>query len=124
MQPAERLRPLAYGWHERLRRLEAPAWLGPLGREPWIVLAPLLAVQWLALLALVLSVHHNGWLFYQGGDETFYYTTSRLLTHWTLPATPIGYGWPYLLSPIALVAGPNVLSALPAIVVLNTVVLL
>src|SRR5207244_7188068 len=44
--------------------------------------------------------------------------------HWTLPTTPIGYGWPYLLSPIALVAGPNVLSAMPAIVVLNAVVLL
>src|SRR5437016_6017903 len=104
---------------ERLRRFEAPAWLGPLGREPWIVLAPLLVVQAVAVVALALSASHNGWLYYQGGDQTFYYTTSWLLSHWTLPPTPIGYGWPVMLTPIALVAGPNVLTAIPAIVVLN-----
>src|SRR2546423_14152437 len=107
MQIVEQLRPLA---RERLRRVEAPPWLGPFGREPWIVLAPLLAVQWLAVLGLALSVHHNGWLFYQGGDQTYYYTTSWLLTHWTLPPTPIGYAWPYLLFPIALFRGAGFLA--------------
>src|SRR5256885_5674689 len=104
MQLAERL---AYGSRTRLARIEAPAWLGPLGREPWIVLAPLLVAQSLAVVALAFSVNHNGWLFYQGGDQTYYYTTSWLLSHWTLPTTPIGYGWSFLLTPIALVAGPN-----------------
>src|SRR5262249_48331985 len=124
MQIAERLRPLAYESRERLRRVEAPAWLGPIGREPWLVLAPLLLVPSLAVVALAFSVNHNGWLYYQGGDQTFYYTTSWLLAHWTLPPTVVGYGWSVLLTPVAAIAGPNVLSAMPAIVVLDAGILL
>src|SRR5437870_5168913 len=93
-------------------------------REPFAVLGPLILVQWLALLAFVLTVRHNGWLFYQGGDESFYYGTSWLLADWHMPTTPIGYGWSYLTSPIALFGGPNVLAALPAIVQFETLVLL
>jgi hypothetical protein len=103
------------------------AFLGIRSREAanaWIVLVPLLVVQWLALLAFALTVRHNGWLYYQGGDETFYWTTSWLLSGWHLPTTPIGYGWSYLQAPLALVFGPNILDALPAIVLLNTLVLL
>jgi hypothetical protein len=92
--------------------------------QPWSVLGPLLAVQWLALLGLALSVHHNGWLYYQGGDQTYYWTSSRSLTQWTLPVTLVGYAWSYLISPVALFAGPNLLSGLPAVLVFNTVVLL
>ena len=65
----------------------------------------MLAIQWLAVLGLAFSVHHNGWLFYQGGDQTFYWTDAHLLTKWTLPLAPVGYGWSYMLMPIALVAG-------------------
>ena len=36
----------------------------------------------------------------------------------------MGYGWSILLLPVAAVAGPNLASALPAIVLFNTVVLL
>ncbi len=97
------------------------------GREAangWAVLAPLLVAQWLALLAFALTVRHNGWLYYQGGDETFYYTTSWMLSGWHLPTTPIGFGWSYLLTPLALFVGPNFLAALPGIVLVNTLVLL
>src|SRR5581483_1455132 len=52
-------------------RWRPPPRLGPLAREPWAVLAPLLLLQWAALLAFALTVRHNGWLYYQGGDETF-----------------------------------------------------
>ena len=76
------------------------------------------------LLGLAFSVHHNGWLFYQGGDQTFYWTDAHLLTKWTLPFAAVGYAWSYMLMPIALVAGANVLSGLPAVVLLNTLVLL
>src|SRR5438034_3480024 len=124
MQVADQLRPLARSWRERLSHVEAPAWLGPFGREPLVFLAPLLAVQWIAVLALALKTHHNGWLYYQGGDQTYYYTTAWLLSHWTLPGTPIGYAWSVLLTPIAFFAGPNVLDAVPAIVVLNAGILL
>jgi hypothetical protein len=100
-------------------------WLRAAARwEPWVVLAPLLVVQWLALLAFALTVRHNGWLYYQGGDETFYYTTSWMLSGWHLPTTPIGFGWSYLLTPLSLFVGPNFLSALPGILLLNTLVLL
>ena len=116
MQIAERLPEL---------RLVGRRWLRAAARyEPWVVLTPLLLVQWLALLAFALTVRHNGWLFYQGGDETFYYTTSWMLSGWHLPTAPIGYGWSYLLTPLALFVGPNILSALPGILLLNTLVLL
>jgi dolichyl-phosphate-mannose-protein mannosyltransferase len=120
MQLAERLTPL---WL-RLRTVRLPSWLGPFGREPWVVLGPLLAVQWLALLALLLTVRHNSWLFYQGGDQTYYYTDARLFSHWRLPTAEVGWGWSYVLTPIAGTAGDNVLSGLPAIVLLDTLVLL
>ena len=52
-----------------------------LPREPWSVLVPLVLLQWLALAAFVGTVRHNGWLFYQGGDETFFYTSSWSIAH-------------------------------------------
>jgi hypothetical protein len=109
MQPAELARAL---------------WARVAARQPWSMLGPLLVVQWLALLGLALSVHHNGWLYYQGGDETYYWTSARSLSQWKLPVTPVGYAWSYLISPVALLTGPNILTGLPAIVVFNTLVLL
>lgn len=120
MQLAERLTPLWF----RLRALRLPGWLGVFSREPWGVLGPLLLVQWLALLALALTVRHNSWLYYQGGDQTFIYTDAWSFAHWTLPTGEVGWGWSYVLAPIARVAGANVLSGLPAVVLLNVIVLL
>jgi hypothetical protein len=108
----------------RLPDRARPLWAWIVAHQPWSILAPLLAVQWLAVLGLAVSVHHNGWLFYQGGDQTFYWTDAHLLTKWTLPLSAVGYAWSYMLMPIALVAGANVLSGLPAVVLLNTLVLL
>src|SRR5437879_996257 len=107
-----------------MRTIRLPRGLGPFGRQPWIVLGPLVLVQWIAVLALALTVRHNGWLYYQGGDQTFYYTTSWLLTHWTLPPTPIGYAWSYVTTPVAAAAGPSFVNGLPAIIVINTLILL
>ncbi len=120
MRLVDRARPL---W-SRLRGLTPPPWLGPFGREPWIVLAPLIVVQWIALLALLLTVRHNSWLYYQGGDQTFYYTTGWMFSHWRMPTAEVGWGWSYLLAPIAGPAGNVVLAGLPAIVLLDTIVLL
>src|SRR6266516_6431194 len=92
--------------------------------RPVYVLAVLVLVQWLALAALVASIRHNGWLFYQGGDETFYYTAGWGIAGGHLPQTSIGYGWTLLLAPIALLAGPSYLAALPAVVLLQVLVLL
>jgi hypothetical protein len=92
--------------------------------RPAYVLVPLLGVQWLAVLALALTVRHNGWLYYAGGDQLWHYTGAYLLAHGHLPPAYVGYGWSILLLPVAAIAGPNLVSALPAIVLFNTLVLL
>ena len=101
-----------------------PPWLGPFGREPWVVLGPLILVQWVALLALALIVRHNSWLYYQGGDQTFYYTTGWEFSHWRMPTAEVGWGWSYVLTPIAGPAGNVVLAGLPGVILLNTLILL
>ena len=62
MQAAERLRTLARS-------------------EPWIVLAPLVVAQWVVLAVFAFTVQRNGWLFYQGGDQTWFYTSAWELAH-------------------------------------------
>jgi hypothetical protein len=92
--------------------------------RPAYVLGGLLVVQWLALLALALTVRHNGWLYYAGGDQLWHYSGAYLLVHGHLPPSFVGFGWSILLMPLALIAGPNLVSALPGIVLFNTLVLL
>ena len=99
--------------------------LRPLARyEPWVVLGPLALVQWLALVAFVVTVRHNGWLFYQGGDQTFFYTSSWIVGHGHIPDAAIGWGWSYILVPLTWMFGSSVLNALPAIVLIQVVILL
>jgi hypothetical protein len=92
--------------------------------EPWSVLVPLAVAQWAAVAVFALIVRHNGWLFFQGGDETHYYTDSWVISHAQIPESEIGYAWSYLLSPLALKVGPNYLTALPVMIVLQGIVLL
>jgi hypothetical protein len=92
--------------------------------SPVRVLAAFVGAQWIATILLALTVRHAGWIYYQGGDQLWYYTLGWLLGHGQITQTPVGYGWSALLSPIARIAGPNLASALPAIVVLNVVVLM
>jgi hypothetical protein len=87
------------------------------------VLAPLLLVQWLAQVVFAFSVHHNGWLYYQGGDQIWYYTTGWLGGHGLIPKTLISPAWSFLLAPVALVAGPGFVSALPAAILIQALVL-
>ena len=93
-------------------------------RQPWIVVVPLALLHWVLLLRLARSVKHNGWLYYNDGGETFVHSTAWSLAHGHIPPAAIGYGWPLLTAPIAGIAGTNVLSALPALVLLQTFVLL
>jgi hypothetical protein len=100
------------------------AWRAVAEVRPAYVLLPLLGIQWLAVLALALTVRHNGWLYYAGGDQIWHYTGAYLLAHGHLPPAYVGYGWSILLLPVAAIAGPNLVSALPAMVLFNTLVLL
>ena len=88
------------------------------------VLGVLVIVQWLAVLALAVTVRHNGWLYYAGGDQIWHYSGAYLLAHGHLPYSLVSYGWSVLLLPVAAFAGPNLVSALPSMVLFNTVVLL
>jgi hypothetical protein len=95
-----------------------------LPREPWSLLVPLVLAQWIGVALFWRAVTHNGWLFYHGGDQTWYYTSSWLLGRGDLPETQIGYGWSFLLTPLTWITGPNFLGGLPAIVVLQVALLL
>ena len=87
------------------------------------MLVPLLLVEWIALAAFAVSVNHNGWLYYQGGDQIWYWTTSWLGGHGLIPKTLISPAWSFLLAPFALVAGPGFVSGLPAAVLIQALVL-
>jgi Dolichyl-phosphate-mannose-protein mannosyltransferase len=91
--------------------------------RPLYVLAALLAVQWIGVLILAFTVRHNGWVYYMGGDQLWHYTLAYLIVHGHLAPTYVGVGWPTILAPIAAVAGPNLVSAMPAIILFNTLVL-
>jgi hypothetical protein len=87
------------------------------------VLGAFILAQWIALLVFALTVRHNGWLYYAGGDQLWHYSGAYLLAHGHLPPSFVGYGWSILLLPFAAIAGPNIVSALPAIVLFNALVL-
>ena len=95
-----------------------------LGVRTAYVLCGFVVVQWLAVLALALTVRHNGWLYYAGGDQLWHYSGAYLLAHGHLPPSLVGYGWSVLTAPLAAVAGPSLVSALPGMLLFNTLVLL
>src|SRR3989440_11066284 len=108
-----------------LRGWAVPARVAALERfEPWVVLVPLVVAQWVALAIFAAVVRHKGWLFSQGGDQTVFYTDAWSIGHGHVPEAEIGYGWSYVLSPVAALFGANILSALPLIVLFQTIVLL
>ena len=114
-------------WAPRIDRARTSAgraagWLE--ARPPFAVLGVAVVVEWLAVLGLAVKVRHSGWIYYQGGDQLWYYTLGWLLSHGHLWSTPIGYLWSFWLAPIARFAGPNAAAALPPVVLLNTVILL
>jgi hypothetical protein len=104
-------------------RTVARAWERIPLREPWRVLAPLLVVHWLALLAFTAKVHHNGWLFYQGGDQIWYWTTGWLLGHGAVTEAFVAPGWSLILMPFTFVGGPGYLGGLPLAMLLQILVL-
>ena len=92
--------------------------------RPRVTLTVLCVAQALALLLFALTTPiRNGWLFYQGGDQIWYTTTSSLLAHLQLPPTSVGYGWSMVLAPLVGPLGPDFLSALPPVLLLDALVL-
>jgi len=123
--PAEtRTQPAGFQAARRAAALAVALKDGLATTAPIRVLVPLVVVQWLAVAALALSVGHNGWIFYQGGDQLWLYTTGWLLAHGHLAQPLVGYGLPTFLAPLAAIFGPNFAQALPAIVILQFLFLL
>jgi hypothetical protein len=92
-----------------------------LGR-PRTVLGTLMGAQIAATLALALRVEHNGWVYFQGGDQIWYTTTGWLLGRLQLAPTEASYMWPLVQAPITWLTGSTYVQLLPALVVLNVCV--
>ncbi len=90
---------------------------------PWAALGAIMVVGWGIAVAAGRIAGHTGWLYYHGGDGTWYYTTSWVLGNGHIPTAGIGFGYPLLLAPIAGIAGSSLLDGLPAIVIFNQLVL-
>ncbi|HEY6055866.1 MAG TPA: hypothetical protein VIU86_18190 [Gaiellaceae bacterium] len=108
-------------WRARAAALRAAA---ALERRRRFALAGIVALQWGGALAVALLAQHNGWVYYDAGDGSWYWTSAWSLGHFRLPYAAVGYGLPTVLSPLGALLGPSILTGLPAIVLLNTLVLL
>jgi hypothetical protein len=110
-----------------LQRIAA-LWAAATGRilavRPLYVLAGLVGLQWILVAALAVTVRHNGWIYYMGGDQLWHYTGAYVIAHGQLAPTYVGVGWSTLLAPLTWILGPNLVSALPVIVLFNTLLLL
>lgn len=96
-----------------------------LAARTWVLLAVLIAVQEaLVLLFAFRGPHHNGWLFFQGGDQIWYSTGASLLAQLELPYALVSYGWTLVLVPLSVILGTSYLQLLPATVVIGVLVLL
>ena len=72
---------------------------------------------------LALSVEHNGWVWFQGGDQIWMTTTGWLLGQRELPPTEIGYLWPAAQAPVTWATGATYVQALPVLVLGQVLVL-
>jgi hypothetical protein len=91
--------------------------------RPRTVLASLIGLQVGATVALALVADHNGWVWFQGGDQIWLTTQGWLLGQLELPPTELGYLWSYALAPIMWITGPTYVQVLPPLVVLQVLVL-
>jgi hypothetical protein len=89
----------------------------------WIVGACVLA-QWLFVgREALFGSAHNGWIYQNGDDGPWYWTSAWTLASLHVPTTAVGLGWPYVLTPLGAIFGPDMANGLPAIVLLNVLIL-
>ena len=91
--------------------------------RPRVVVGSLIGLQVGATLVFALSVPHNGWVFFQGGDQIWLATQGWLLGQFELPPTELGYTWSLVLMPIMWLTGPTYVEALPPLVLFQVLVL-
>jgi hypothetical protein len=88
-----------------------------------ISLATTIGAQMLLALVVALSIEHNRWLYYQGGDQIWLVTSAWTLRHLTIPYALTGWGWPLLLAPLTAVTGSTFVSLIPVALVIDVLVL-
>jgi hypothetical protein len=91
--------------------------------RPRTALATLAAAQVAATVVLGLTATHNGWAWFQGGDQIWYTTDGWLLGRLHLPPGEVSYGWPLVVAPVEWLTGPTWIQAMPWIAALNVLVL-
>ena len=91
--------------------------------RPRVVVGSLVGLQIVATIVFALSVEHNGWVWFQGGDQIWLTTQGWLLGQFELPPTELGYVWSLVLMPIMWVTGPTYVDALPPLVLFQVLVL-
>jgi hypothetical protein len=94
-----------------------------MGLPVWVVLAALVIVEWATVGVFAAIGTHNGVVYYNGGDDTWYYTSAWVLAHGHIPNGSAGYGYAFLLAPLARLGGPNLLGGLPYVIGLNILIL-
>ncbi|HUZ82275.1 MAG TPA: hypothetical protein VMU73_08510 [Gaiellaceae bacterium] len=92
-------------------------------RRRWWIVGLCILGQWGFLWHEIPKISHNGWLFSDGDDGPWYWTSAWAQTSLHVPITAVGPGWPYLLTPLAAIFGPNMANGLPAVIALNVLVL-
>ena len=92
-------------------------------RRPRLVVGALMAANVAATALFALAVQHNGWVWYQGGDQIAYATDGALVAGLHLPPADLGFGWPFVLAPISWLTGPAYTQMLPVVIVLDVLVL-
>jgi hypothetical protein len=80
-------------------------------------------VHWIAIVIFTFKAQHNGWLFYQGGDQIWYWTTSWLLGHGSITEPFVSHGWSLALVPFTWIGGAGFLGGLPGAMLLQVLVL-
>ena len=91
--------------------------------RPRVFVGSLVGLQVVATIVFAVSVQHNGWVWFQGGDQIWLATQGWLLGQLELPPTELGYLWSLALMPIMWVTGPAYVDALPPLVLFQVLVL-
>ena len=92
-------------------------------RHVIVALGGIVCFQIAATALLFFSVHRNGWLTYQGGDQIWLVTSAWLLGKGTVSYALTGHGWPMLLAPLTWITGSSSVELLPLTTILQVAVL-
>ena len=91
--------------------------------HPRAVVSGLIAANIAATALFALAVPHNGWVWYQGGDQIAYAADGALVAGGHLPPADLSWGWPFVLAPLSWVTGPTFVQMLPVLITLQVLVL-